>query len=178
MKRYKLAISILCMGLVTATIMTGRVINNQVEALDDIRQKNTETLDKIINDKLIAEKIGVELDNKQVQIANVLKSGDIDSLKQSAEQIRVELSSVSIELSNIRSEYEAKVISDAEMKNRLSSADSKLSELDAKYSVLQVAISTLEGSIDERITAQLGDIELLKAEIKQQVIDGLNSSQP
>jgi len=150
-------------------------INSEARAIQEISSKIKDTTAQLEADRQVSERINVILEAKQSELLILIQNGDISKLTEQANEIRAELVVITDSLAITQTRFEARQISDSEMKAELEATRNKLTELEAKYTVLETAIQTLDGSIDDKIKAQLGDIEKLKEDIKQQILNELNN---
>lgn len=149
-------------------------VGKQSEALASIIENNKKVMDKIEVDRQATERINALLEQKQAEIQALISNGDVATLQQRLDAISAELTSIKSEFYAYKSQHAAGKISQSEMEKKLVETENKIQELDAKYTVMQTALNSLSGSIDDKIREQLGDIDKLKEEIKQQILQELN----
>lgn len=155
---------------VVGNVYLSNSMSKQAKAIEAISSKNKELIQKVKDDEAIANSIAEKIQKKQDEILSILKTSDIQTLNEQATAIKEELTKISTDFSNYKTLYDQSKITQAQLEQGLKDTQAKLTELDAKFSVLQTAISTLDGSLQDRIRTELGDIDALKEQIKQEII--------
>ena len=173
LKHKRCLVHIMIIFIIGNLVLAGKM-SKQAEALRDISDMNKMLIERVKEDQAIADSIAKKIEEKQSEVLTIIQGGDVQVLKDQATQIKEELAIIFEDFSNYKLLYEQNKISQGELEAKLSSTKERLNELDAKFAILQTAISTLDGSIQDRIKSELGDIDTLKEQIKQEIIQELS----
>lgn len=171
--KHRVCLVVISLLFIIGNLIISRQTDKQVDALQKVSNNNKELLERVKNDQAISDKIIDAINVKEAEVLSKVKSGDIETLKTELGLLKIEINTLYKDFSNYKQLHEQNKISQNEIENYMNSTSNKIAELDGRIKMLETGIEVLDGSIKDSIKAEIGDINVLKEQIKQELIQEL-----
>ncbi len=171
--KHRVCLVVISLLFIVGNLIISRQTDKQVDALQKVSNNNKELLERVKNDQAISDKIIDAINIKEAEVLSKVKSGDIETLKTELGLLKIEINTLYKDFSNYKQLHEQNKISQNEIENYMNSISNKIAELDGRIKMLETGLEVLDGSIKDSIKAEIGDINVLKEQIKQELIQEL-----
>lgn len=171
--KHRVCLVVISLLFIVGNLIISRQTDKQVDALQKVSNNNKELLERVKNDQAISDKIIDAINIKEAEVLSKVKSGDIETLKTELGLLKIEINTLYKDFSNYKQLHEQNKISQNEIENYMNSTSNKIAELDGRIKMLETGLEVLDGSIKDSIKAEIGDINVLKEQIKQELIQEL-----
>lgn len=146
----------------------------QHDKLDFVSESHDELIIKLEQDRQITQRVNDLIQQRQEEVLELVQNNDIGSIRVTLSEVSTELATIQADFVTYQKAFKDNQITVAALESKLNATNQQLEQLEARYSMLNVAVDALEGNVDQTIIEQLGDIEKLKEDIKQQILQELN----
>ncbi len=171
--KHRVCLVVISLLFIVGNLVISRQTDKQVDALQKVSNNNKELLERVKNDQAVSDKIIDAINIKEAEVLSRVKSGDIETLKSELGLLKTEINTLYKDFSNYKQLHEQNKISQNEIENYMNSTSNKIAELDGRIKMLETGLEVLDGSIKDSIKAEIGDINVLKEQIKQELIQEL-----
>lgn len=171
--RHRICLVLISLLFIIGNLVIARQTDAQVQALKNVSNNNKAIIDRVNNDKTVSDKIISEITAKEAEVLIRIKNGDIEALRSELTTLRVEIDTLYKEFSSYKQLYEQKKISEDELETYMNSTNQRISSLDSRIKILEGGLQALDSTLQDRIRTEIGDINVLKEQIRQEVIQEL-----